>query len=246
MPDYKNGKVYRIYSLSKPELLYVGATCERLSVRLAKHRQDFRRWKTHKKSYTTSFKIFEECQDYRIELIEAKECKNKEELNQLEGKYIRELNCLNKVIPDRDRKEYYVDNKQEVLQKNKEYYVDNKQVILQKKKEYQQNNKQAILQYNKQYYVDNKQAISQCIKEYQQNNKQAISQRKKKYRENNKQIIAQKDKEYRENNKQAVSQRRKESYEKNKQAILQRKKEYYVDNKQKFNIWNELPIGLVD
>ena len=73
--------------------------------RLTKHVNDYKQHLKCKREYTTPFKIIENG-DYYIELIEQKECSNKNELNKIEGKYIREIDCVNKKIQGRTPKQY--------------------------------------------------------------------------------------------------------------------------------------------
>jgi adenylate kinase family enzyme len=75
------------------------------------------------------------------------------------------LDCSNKVIPTRTVKEYYEENKGEILEYNKDYYEANKEAIKENKK---------------QYYEDNKEKISEYSKEYRQNNKEIIKENKNK------------------------------------------------------------------
>ena len=65
----------------------------------------------------------------KIELIETKPCKNKDELSKLEGHYIRSLECVNKYIPGRTYKQYYNDNKDTIKQSVKLYNDENKKII---------------------------------------------------------------------------------------------------------------------
>ena len=160
--NYQNGKIYKIYSLNNPELQYIGSTTQTLAQRLAKHKA---RYKYRKKTgegerYTTSsFKIFEECDDYRIELIELCPCNSKMELHRTEGKYISKMDCVNKRIAGRTKKEYHQANREKILQQKKEYYQANKQAIEQYKKEYHQANREKIKQREKQYKEANKDKI---------------------------------------------------------------------------------------
>ena len=70
--------------------------------------------------------------NWYIELFENFPCNSKEELNKREGEIIREIGTVNKQIAGRTYKEYYEDNKDEMLKKMKEYRQNNKG----KKKEY--------------------------------------------------------------------------------------------------------------
>ncbi len=142
--NYALSKIYKIVDLSTNEC-YIGSTCEpTLARRLSGHVRCFRKYKAGKFRYVTSFKILEG-ENFRIELVEAFPCNNKDELRAREGYWIRSINCVNKVIAGRTLKEY-----------RKEYYENNKDKIIEHQKEYSEKNKDKISQYSKQYYVKNK------------------------------------------------------------------------------------------
>ena len=85
--NYENSKVYKIWSPSGDKI-YVGSTTkEYLSQRMTAHRTNYNRWKLGVYGYITAFLIFDEygLDNCFIELLEAKSCKSKDELNQLEG-----------------------------------------------------------------------------------------------------------------------------------------------------------------
>jgi hypothetical protein len=152
--NYKNSKVYKIWSPNGNKI-YIGSTTkELLCQRMTAHRKDYKRWKQDKCSFVSSFLIFEEygLENCFIELLETRECQSKDELRQLEGKYIRELLCVNKNIAGRtliEWKEEHPDYQQTYRQINKDRLLDNK-------KDYYLDNKEAILSQRKQYYEDNK------------------------------------------------------------------------------------------
>ena len=98
MPNYANGKVYMIESLSSG-LVYYGSTVESLSQRLAKHKHSM-------KTRNCSSKQVLIYDDAKIVLIELVECKSKEELLAKEAHYIRNNECVNKRIEGRTMKEY--------------------------------------------------------------------------------------------------------------------------------------------
>jgi hypothetical protein len=57
--------------------------------------------------------------NWYIELYENFPCDNKEQLNKREGEIIREIATLNKNIAGRTIKEYYEQNKENILEKKK-------------------------------------------------------------------------------------------------------------------------------
>ena len=151
MPNYKNSQIYMIWSPSNPDVSYIGSTTQSLAVRMAEHRRQYKRYLagTCKTNYS-SFRVLE-CGDARIELIEEVKCENRKQLQAIEGKYIRERKCCNKVIAGRSKKEYHQDNKQEI----KEY-----------RRQYRQTHKEEINKYNQKYYQDNKQKINEHNRQY--------------------------------------------------------------------------------
>lgn len=113
---YSRGKVYMIESASAG-LIYYGSTCNDLYKRMGTHRSDYKRFQAGKnaKSYT-SFGVLAHS-DARIILVEAFPCANKQELNAREAHYIRNNDCVNKVIPNRTKAEHFQDNKANIMEK---------------------------------------------------------------------------------------------------------------------------------
>jgi len=158
--DYQNGKIYKLWSPSNEGLIYIGSTTQNLSMRKGGHSKDFKKWQNRKRNFVTSFTVLE-CEDNRIDLLEAYPCSNKMELLKREGYWIKKINCLNKNIAGRTPKDYREDNKEEISKKQKSYREKNKEKILEKQKSYREANKEGI----KKYYEKNKEEISTKRKE---------------------------------------------------------------------------------
>jgi len=150
MPDYKNSKIYKLWSPEGDDI-YIGSTTESLSRRKSKH-------KTHRCS---SKVLFEKYTDVRIELLEECPCDNKEQLLKKEGEYIRNNKCVNIIIPKRSNKEWQQDNKEHI----KMYVENNKEHIKQRHKEWYENNIEKIKEQSKDYYKNNKEKKNQKNKE---------------------------------------------------------------------------------
>ena len=134
MVNYQNGKVYKIWSTTGDKI-YIGSTTkEYLSQRMDKHRSSYKSWKTGKDRMITSYLLFDEygLENCLIELLEAKPCNSRDELIQLEGKYIREMVCVNKCIPYRTE----VENKEQI----KKWSMNNKAHVAEYKKEWRTSN----------------------------------------------------------------------------------------------------------
>lgn len=128
MPNYSNSKIYKIWSPTHPDEIYIGSTTQPLAKRMGEHRSYYKRYQAGNKKYYTCFKILA-YEDSKIELIEKHSCKCREELLAREGHYIRTLDCVNKFIPDRTKKEWYEDNKGDILEHQKQYRQKNKEKI---------------------------------------------------------------------------------------------------------------------
>jgi hypothetical protein len=158
---YSNAKIYKIVDNTNGNI-YVGSTCKKLCQRLAQHRSSYKQYLNGNSSrYITSFKILEH-NDYDIILLEK--CENitdKEGLRVRERHYIQTLECVNKRIEGRNKREYYIDNKKEILENRKKYYNDNTDEILKGQKAYYNKNQDEILEKNRQFYMNNKENILQ-------------------------------------------------------------------------------------
>ncbi len=178
---YENSKVYKIWSPSGDKI-YVGSTTkDYLSQRMTAHRKDYNYWKSGKGHFITSYSIFDEygLDNCFIELLEAKPCKTKDELKQLEGGYIRNLQCVNKRVENRNHQEsvkhYYEKNREQYLEAGKQYRENNKEKI----KQYCEDNKEKIKERSKIYHEDNKEKLKEYKKEYVEKHHEDLKAKKK-------------------------------------------------------------------
>ena len=131
--DYQKTKIYKIES-HLGDKIYIGSTAkEYLSQRFQQHKNAYKRWKNGTVGKYTSFELFDEygIENCQIVLIEAYPCNSKDEKNAKEGHYIKTLNCVNKVVVGRTRKETQKAYKQSDLGKEaaKKYYQRKKALI---------------------------------------------------------------------------------------------------------------------
>jgi hypothetical protein len=156
MVNYTNGKIYKLVN-NVDDKIYVGSTVMRLSKRKGKHHEDFLKYPDR-----TVYKHLNQIGwgNVDIILIEAFECKNKEELHSRERYWYDELKPeLNKNLPIQtveERKEY-------LRGKDKERY-DNpdgkrKEYVSNLKKQNYETNKAQYKIKDKLYYETNKVAI---------------------------------------------------------------------------------------
>jgi len=144
MPNYQNGKIYCIRSF-KTDDIYIGSTTRRLCERIAEHKRNYKKWIKQKKKYYTSFEIINYGDAY-IELLKLYPCSCKEELKKEEGKYQREIECVNKRVDGgrtyEEIKQYFIDYRNKTKEKMKEY-----------NKEYREKNKIEISKIKKQKFI---------------------------------------------------------------------------------------------
>ena len=112
-------KIYRIVDNTNGNI-YIGKTTRTLKARLWKHNYD---------KDCVSRDIIKNG-DYKIELIEETDDDTRERY------WILNTNCINKQIPGRTRKEYFEDNREEILQYQSEYRENNKKKAKEYKTEY--------------------------------------------------------------------------------------------------------------
>jgi hypothetical protein len=152
--DYKNGKIYKIVD-NTSDKCYIGSTCEpTLARRLAKHVSNYRCFLNGKYNNVTSFEIIKNG-NYDIQLIEGFPCETKDQLHAREGYWIKQTECVNRIVVGRTQKQYREQNKELLTQKKKEYYEQNKDKI----REYREQNKEIFNQKGREYKELNKDKI---------------------------------------------------------------------------------------
>ena len=115
------GKIYKIVDNTNDNV-YIGSTCKTLKTRLSVHKCHYKMFLKGLYNNVKSFEIIKN-NDYKIELLEKCDIKTKQELLARERFYIENNNCLNKVIPGRTDKQYYIHNKNELTIKKKEKFI---------------------------------------------------------------------------------------------------------------------------
>lgn len=145
--------------------VYYGSTSKTIDERLRGHEYEYTEYlKKGIGKNTTSVEIIKN-NNYIITLLET--C-DENDRNEREGFYIRNFQCVNRIIPDRSPKEY-----------NKKWLENNKDYRKEYFKGYYENNRESILEYHKEYNEINKEKINEKKKEYYQINKEKISEKNK-------------------------------------------------------------------
>jgi len=193
MPNYQNGKIYKIVCNITNEC-YIGSTTQpTLAKRLSGHVGKYKHWKiTGKGGNVTSYDIIERG-NYQILLIESFPCSSKDELTAREGEIIREFKsnckCNNFYIPGRSYAQYRKDNCDIIKEKKKQHYNEHKESYSEKYKKYHAENKVKQNEKSRKYRVENKEKLSRLHKKYREENKDKIKELGKAYYEKNKEQI---------------------------------------------------------
>ena len=170
---YANGKIYKIVDNGYNKC-YIGSTIESLSKRMSKHRSAYHIYSNNDSgSYCTCYDLFNEfgITNCKIELIESCQCNSKEELNSREGFYIKNMECVNKVMPKRTEKEWAEDTNY-----YRKYRKDHQDVI----KAYRDSHKDKADAYNMTYREKCRDKIKQsCVSYYNRNKEQILNSKKK-------------------------------------------------------------------
>ena len=113
------------------------------------------------------------------------------------------------------RRQYQIDNREQISEYRKIYRENNKEIIAIKKKQRYQLNKATLLKKCKQYYQDNKEKISERCKLYYNTNRETIIETVKQYVAENKEKISEHGKQYRLKNKGNISEQKRQHYRSN-------------------------------
>jgi len=187
-----HGRVYTIRSHQTTDI-YIGSTIQTLSMRMAYHRSDYKKYLNETHNFITSFEIIKYGDAY-IELLYEDEFESKDALRKKEGEYIREMNCVNRCIAGRTKEEfnqaYYQEHKEHIIEQNKQYQQDNKKQIQEYKHQRYENNKEQFLEQQKEYASEHKKEKAKYDIEYREKNKERLKeQRLKKYAEKKKSLL---------------------------------------------------------
>jgi hypothetical protein len=81
----------------EPNEIYIGSTRQPLSIRLSKHRHDYKRFLNNKYNYVSSFSLFSKYGIDNCEIIELEKCEDisNTDLRTIERMYIKDLECVN-------------------------------------------------------------------------------------------------------------------------------------------------------
>ena len=165
---YDNGLIYTLRSHQTTDI-YIGSTTQPLYKRIYQHKRHFKAWQNGKFWYVSSFELMK-YDDVYIELLELFPCDSKMQLHKREGELQREMDCCNKFIAGRSKKEYYQDNKNKIKEYMKTYCETNKDKLKEYMKELYQKNKHKVKECYETKKISDNTIICECGGQYTQTN----------------------------------------------------------------------------
>tara|TARA_R110000796_G_scaffold234485_1_gene353306 strand:- start:33 stop:485 length:453 start_codon:yes stop_codon:yes gene_type:complete len=118
MPNYANGKIYKI--VGEDGSTYYGSTTTSLKARMGQH--------PYNKETTAHQKIISQM-DWEMVLVENYPCESKKELEDREGWYIRENPCVNRQVAGRTSRDWHREHSARDKVLAKKYYQENSEEI---------------------------------------------------------------------------------------------------------------------
>ena len=146
------GRIYKITN-NVNDLVYIGATIQSLHNRFLGHKRDYKRYGLGKKTYVSSFDLFDSygVNDCKIELIKEYQIFDKTQLRTYEHLWLYQYKnkIINKVpafsIPRLTQRFNYYKNQEESRARNRTYRNNNKEVINDRAREFYYDNQEKIL-----------------------------------------------------------------------------------------------------
>lgn len=162
------GIIYKIICNETNETYY-GSTSRDLETRIKEHKRHYKSFLKNKFGYCCSYKIIEKG-NYSYSLVETVECLDKKQLEDREGYYIKNFDCINKKINGQSQEQYRKNNKEKINLSNKKYREENKDKI----NKWRENNKEKMKIFMADYYQKNKERIKERSKNYYKNLKERL------------------------------------------------------------------------
>lgn len=162
MVNYQTSKIYKIESNQGPKV-YIGSTTKQyLSQRMDKHRSAYKQWKDGKVNKVMAYDLFDEygIENCSIVLIESFQCNSKDELRAREGHHIKSNECVNKYIAGRSQKQWIEDNIDHYKERHRQYYEDNKEELIAYKKQWRNENKARLSEKHRKWREEHKDEVN--------------------------------------------------------------------------------------
>ena len=167
MPDFSKTVIYKIQHEDDESLVYVGSTTN-FTKRKCSHKRNC----NNPNGKEFNIKLYQMIRDnggwdcFRMIQIKEFPCINKRQAEAEEDRFMMELKAnMNDHRASRSHAEWYIDNRDKILEYNKQIYNDNRNKILEKQKQIYNENRDKIIERVKQNYNENRDKINRNRKQ---------------------------------------------------------------------------------
>ena len=201
MPDYQQGKIYKI---TCGDETYYGSTAMTLRERMWLHKSNYKRWKNGTDSKCACFNLFDKYgfDNCPIELVEDYSCETKKELLIREDWYMDNNDCINEKSAYTSKEEQleqmrqrHQDHKEEENEKSRQWYQDHKEEASEKSRQRHQDHKEELNEKSRQWYQDHKEECNEKGRQWHQDHKEEANEKSRQWYQANKEEISEKKKE---------------------------------------------------
>lgn len=141
--------VYVIWARNEDgeEVRYYGHTYD-MKEREKEHRKSYNAWVRAgrpdkiSQTYACSSVFVLDMEEWSMDVLHELEC-DEEEASRVEGNYIRNNKCVNRLVAGRTRQQYHQDNKERLNAKSRQYHQDNCDRLNERNREYNRTYRQA-------------------------------------------------------------------------------------------------------
>jgi len=124
MNRYEKGQIYKVVDIGY-NMCYIGSTCQSLSKRFYKHKENYYQYTKGKADCNRRVNIIFDkygIENCKIELIQDFPCQSRNELLKQEGEHIRNNDCVNKIVSGRTNQEWREDNYEHYINKKRQLW----------------------------------------------------------------------------------------------------------------------------
>jgi len=166
--DYSNCCIYKIEHIDDDSLVYVGNTTN-----FHNRKNEHKNRSKNENGFNFNCKLYQMMREnggwdaFKMIEVEKYPCNDKREAEKRENEIMKDLKA------NMNTKRSYV-TKEEEKKDSHEYYIKNKEMIIERSNKHYENNKEQLLNKMKERYINNKEQIIEQHKEYTKKNRDKI------------------------------------------------------------------------
>lgn len=143
-----------------------------------------------------------------------------------DGLYFRCKACSAEV-----RRQYYLDNREKVTERQRRYNAANRDAVNERNRERYAENRDARQQYARDYYAEHSDERRAYAHQYRAENKETVRQSQRQYRAKNQESLSERNRQYYAENRNELREYQQRYRLKNRDLVRQKRRRYYAANK---------------